>query len=82
MVNILFSFLCAALIYRNKNILESKVGSEGKTEFWLWPQNRASAFSRQNPQGLDRVPLTMCDPWMTSYVIFQTQLNFSLFKQS
>ena len=31
---------------------ENKVGSVGKTEFRVWPQNRASAFSRPNPQGL------------------------------
>ena len=39
--------------YRSKKLLENKVGFVSKTEFRVWPQNRASAFSRPNPQGLN-----------------------------
>ena len=44
--------------YSTKNIIEKKVGFEGKTEFRVWPQNRASAFSRPNPQGLSCIVVT------------------------
>ena len=40
---------------RLKECHGSKVGSEGKTEFRVWPQNRASVFSRPNPQGLSHI---------------------------
>ena len=47
--------------YSSKNIIEKKVGFEGKTEFRVWPQNRVSAFSRPNPQGLSwRVLAASC----------------------
>ena len=38
--------------YCSKNIIEKNIGSEGKTEFRVWLQNRASALLRPNPQGL------------------------------
>ena len=46
--------------YRSKKLLENKVGFVSKTEFRVWPQNRASAFSRPNPQGL-RCRISFCE---------------------
>ena len=38
--------------YRSKKIPEKKDGIVCKTEFRVWSQNCASAFSRLDPQGL------------------------------
>ena len=43
--------------YRSKKLLENKIGFVSKTKFRVWPQNRASAFSRPNPQGLSLMSL-------------------------